>query len=1799
MVMISGYQITSKLYESSNSLVYRGYRETTREFAILKMLKDSYPLPEKVAWFKREYEITKSLQIPGVVNVYSLKNEQNRWVMLIEDFGAESLELMRKQEMTLTEFFSVAIRIVEILGRVHHKQIIHKDINPSNIVLNPTTGELKLIDFGISTVLSQEHPTICNPSKLEGTFPYMSPEQTGRMNRAIDYRTDFYSLGVTFYQLLTGQLPFPTTDVMELLHCHIAKQPLFPHEIRSDIPQIVSEIVIKLMAKNAEYRYQSAYGLKKDLEACLEQWQEKNSINSFILGREDLSNRFQVSQKLYGREAEINQLLAGFERVKQGSKEMMLVSGYSGIGKSALIKEVYKPITQQRSYFVSGKFDQFQRDIPYDCLVQAFRSLIGELLAESDEQLNVWREKILAALGVNAQVMITVIPELEIIIGSQPSVPELEPREAQNRFNAVFQNLVNIFTKPEHPLVLFLDDLQWVDAASLKLIKLLMNAAERAYLFLIGAYRDHEVDNVHPLILTLEEIKQAGGAVHHISLNPLDLFHVQQLVIDTLNVEFKTAQPLAELLFTKTHGNPFFINEFLKSLYSEELLTFNSQKGIWQWNLGNIQERNITDNVVEMMLGKVQKLSKTTQKILQLAACIGNQFNLQTLAIAWETSPSKVAATLWEAIAKDLILPLSKTYNIIELDVYGLPEKVTVEYKFTHDRIQQAVYSLISEVDKQTIHWQIGTILLQTTPPGKQEQKIFDIVNQLNLGKKLINQQIKQHELAQLNLIAGKRAKASAAYEPAYKYLKIGLELLTEDGWQKQYDLTLALYNEAAEAAYLSTDFKQMEELTEVVLHQTKTLLDKVRTYEVRIEAYIAQNQLHLAIDIALEALKFLDITFPEKPNQSDVFQALEEIKINLVELRIEDLINLPNMSDPFKLAASRIMQRILSAVYLCNPELYVLMGCKQIHSFIKYGQAPESAVYYAFYGIILCGIVGDIEAGYQFGQLALRRLSYSCSNQCEARVLFSVHGFLTHWKEHLKEQLKLQEAYQNALENGDLEFAAYSAHQYCVRLYHLGTELTKLEQQMADYSDIIAKLKQATPLNYNNIYQQAVLNLLGRGETTCCLIGEYYNEKEMLPVHLKANDITAIFYLFFNKLMLCYLFQDYSQAVASATEAEKYLDGVISSIFVPLFYFYASLAELARFTDASNSVPEHLLAKVTANQAKMKNWAEHAPMNYLHKFYLVEAEQARVLGEDTKARENYDQAIALAQENEYLNEAALAYELAAKFYLARDQRHVARYYLHDAHYAYQRWGAVAKVKEIETRYPQFLATARADTLQSLTPSTTNSSQTTSGVLDLNSVLKASQTISSEIELGKLLKKLMKIAIENAGAQKGFLILENEGNWALKAEGTVDSDDIPILQSISINFIDANRQLPLLSAAIINYVIRTQENVVLNDATHEGQFTRDPYIVATQPKSILCTPLLNQGKLNGIVYLENNLTTGAFTPERLEVLKILSSQAAISIENSRLYEQLEDYNRTLEQKVEVRTQELQEKNQELGTTLQKLKATQAQIIAQEKLASLGALTAGIAHEIKNPLNFVNNFAELSIELTQELLEEIAAQKDRLDLETIQYIEDILNDLSQNAKKINEHGKRADNIVRGMLMHARGQTGLRQLTDINTLLAESVNLAYHGMRGKDSSFNITIKTDYDHNLNQLNVVPQDISRVVLNIVNNACYATHEKKKQIGEEFLPTLSVSTKDLGKQVEIRFRDNGIGIPQELLDKIFNPFFTTKPTGQGTGLGLSISHDIIIQEHQGQIKVETEAGSYTEFIITLPDVADNNIISK
>ncbi|MEH1978242.1 MAG: AAA family ATPase [Nostoc sp.] len=1549
MDKLFNYRISEQLYAGSRTLVYRGIREADQLPVVIKLFQQEYPTFNELLLFRNQYTIAKNIDLPGIVRPYSLEPYRNSYALVMEDFGGISLRDWMNRKMgdnqyTLTEFLDVAIALSNILDGLYHHRIIHKDIKPANILINPETKQVKLIDFSIASLLPRETQEIYSPNVLEGTLAYLSPEQTGRMNRGIDYRSDYYSLGVTFFELLAGHLPFQSNDPMELVHCHIAKQ---PDQLggrgqgagggrEEEIPQVLCDIVMKLMAKNAEDRYQSALGLKHDLEQCLEQLKNTGRIESFPIAQRDICDRFIIPEKLYGRQAEVQSLLDAFERVSQGSSEIILIAGFSGIGKTAVVNEVHKPIVRQRGYFIKGKFDQFQRNIPFSAFVQAFRDLIGQLLSETDAQFEQWKSKILSALGENGQVMIEVIPELESMIGKQPPAPELSGSAAQNRFNLLFLKFTQVFTASEHPLVIFIDDLQWVDAASLKLMHLLMSEADIGYLLLIGAYRDNEVNPVHPLMLTLEEIQKLDATVNTITLAPLEQISINHLVADTLSCSLALAAPLTELVLSKTKGNPFFSTQFLKALHQDQLITFNppqspltkgGSQGGWECDIAQVRSLALTDDVVEFMAIQLQKLSTETQEVLKLAACVGNKFDLATLAIVYEKSQLETAADFWKAVQDGLIIPTNEVYKFYqdnsefrirnsEFQQHSFADSCS--YKFLHDRVQQAAYSLIPESQRKATHLKIGQLLLSNTPIEDLEAKIFDIVNQLNEGIDIIDEQSQKYELAQLNLIAGKKAKASTAYRAAVKYFTLGRELLIEESWITNYQLTFELYRESAECEYLTGNFNQAETLFNLALNHSQDKFEKADIYGIQMYLKMTQGEnIEAGFKAGLKGLSIMGMPLPvtSEEQQTAIETELQELKTKLQTVQIADLFDLPEMTDPEKKVCMGLLADVWAAAYMGGDQhLSCLAPLLMVGLSLKYGNAESSGFAYCLYGMNLAN-QGNYQTAYQFGTLALKLDRHFNSTQ----FIFKTNNIFAHtinpYNQHLKTNLSLsQQSFQVCQETGNLVFGVWAVSFLIWAMLIKGDRLSDVYAETEKYLSYVQQVNDTNMLYAFTLQRQFLLNLQDISQSTD-LLDDYKSEDiPYIEVWRQKNNFEhGINWYCFLKIQLSYLYARYEDAVKAAEEADKTL--AANSGFFPIiqYHFYYPLSLVALYPNATLEKKKQYWDIIREHQQTQKNWANNCPKNFLHRYLLLSAEIARISGKYMDAIESYDRAIAKAKENEYLNEEALANELAAKFYLEWDKERIAQEYLINAYYCYTRWGAKTKVDELEERYPQLLAPilqqtrsrsdservspftpnetiAKIDRIATLHPSlnkSVTSSSSASVMLDLAAVLKASQTLSSEIELDKLLTKLLQVVIENAGADKCALLLLKEDRLLIEATAKVGQQST-VLQSI---FVEDSADVP---HSLIYTVKRSLQPTVIINATVYPALIADPYIIRQQPKSLLCTPILHQGKLLGILYLENNLTTGAFTSDRVEILNLLCTQAAISLENARLYQQAQD-----------------------------------------------------------------------------------------------------------------------------------------------------------------------------------------------------------------------------------------------------------------------------------------------------------------
>lgn len=1745
MIELEDYTITEEVYSDNKVLIYRGYQQSTSTPIILKTLNTEYPSPDEISQIQHEYELIRQLHLTGSVRPYQLLKHQNRFVLVLEDIGGDSLRnVIADRRINIETFLKIAMQLAHAIGELHQHNIIHKDIKPSNIIVNLQTEQIKITDFSISTRLQVNQTQIAaNPEQIEGTLAYISPEQTGRMSRHVDYRTDFYALGVTFYEMLVGWLPFQTTDSMELIHFHIAKQPIAPHNLNPEIPLPLSNIIMKLMAKNPNERYQSAYGLENDLHICWVEWSKKHEITDFTLAQKDTAGIFQVPHKVYGRTRELTLLLDAFRYTTFGHRGFMVVSGDVGMGKTALVNELQKHIHRKHGLFISGKFtgseDQETQNLPYSAVIQALRDLMLQLLTESASKMNQWKHKLLLALGDNAQIIVDVIPELEMLIGKQPAVNELSATENQHRFHLVFLNFIRVFAHHEHPLVIFLDSLQWADNASLKLLNTIFNDENTNSLLLIAGVRpiDGQNDIIEQLV---QEAEKQHIKYEYITLQALKLEDIEQVVADTLHCTLDYGRSLAELLLSKTEGNPFFVKEFLENLYKENLLRFNFKQKQWEWDVKEILAMDMTDNVVALTEQRMQKLSDMTQHLLKLASCIGTQFDIPTLSQIANQSDKETASILWEAVEENLIIPLGEAYHLLytssEIEQQNLDFSETT-YRFIHDRVHQAAYHLLTEQEKQHTHYHYGRILRENIKPGHLEEHLFEIVHHLNLGIDMIQLESERFDLARLNLSVGKKAKASSAYQSAANYFNTALSLLPENSWQRQYHLSLSLYIHTMEVAYLNAQTEKAEALFQQVMQQANSLLDQVKAYELKILHYASQNKMHKALDIGCEVLKLLNIDPPDE--NADLQALFIELRHLMENKAIDDLIHLPKMRDKYKQAALRILVSMSAPAYLASPKMYPVICYQQVRISVEYGNSDLSAYAYASYSMILCGILNDIDAGYQFGKLALNVLDKYNNKDFTAKVLMLVNVCARHCKEPARNTLDpLKLAMKNGMKTGDIEYACYASMFRNTYLFLIGERLPKVSEEGKQALEVIDKFNQQYQSYYMRIWLQLFENLQAKSTEPYILKGELFDESQFVPQLEKQNNSLSLFANYFAKALLCYIMRKPAEALLNAELAERHIMGGNAFLHYTTYKFFYSLILLANYATANKIAKKRYLEQLQQNQAQLQLWVTHAPANYQHKYDLINAEQARLSGKVHQAMAAYEQAIQGAKQQGFLQEEALANELAAEFYFNLGIQKVAQVYLADAHYAYRHWGATLKVQELEKNYP-YLVRRKTDNniSQTASLSTKTPAATLQGMsnFDLLSVMKASQTLSSEIVLDKLTERLLKIVMENVGAQRGVLILHQNEQMTIEAEIlTGQNNDAQLIQKAQI--IDVNQQTEnvCIPVSLVHYVLRTKNHIVLDNALDDQRFNSDTYIVRHKPKSILAHPLLNQGRLVGLLYLENNLMSNAFTVENLNILRLLSSQMAISLDNALFYK-----------KLKVAREEAETANKAKSTFLMNM-----------------------SHELRTPLNAIIGYSDIIQE----------------DAEDMGY-EDILPDLD----RIQMAGKQLLEIISNVLDISKIEADKMGLTLTDFDIEQLVNDVVTMIQPSVSSNELLVTCEKD--LGMMHADQTKLQQILLNLLSNAVKFTQNGKIWFYVKRQRAFPDEGNSRSDWIYFEVKDTGIGMNEEQVENAFEAFnqvdnSTTRQYG-GTGLGLTISNHFC-RMMGSEIKVTSQVGKGSTFAVRL-----------
>ena len=1730
MISSDGFRILNKMYEGHGFILYRALKEKDGTPVILKQLKYETPHGSPV---NGHMEGTKSLEHESILRIVDTARFDCGPVPIMEDFGGEVLENILKDDgISMGSFFKITIKLADILAFIHGTHATHDHINPENIFVH---GEIvKLTAPGYHDSIPSGDQILHSRMGDLYAAAYISPEQTGRVTQRVDYRTDFYSLGILFYRMLTGVLPFASTDYTEIIYSHLAREAVPVYRVNEKVPRVLSDIVGKLMEKNAESRYQTAAGLKYDLEECLKGLKFNDGryeAASFPLGQYDVPEELHLPQGVFGREKELQKLVDAFHRVKEGIPKVLFISGYSGVGKTTLVNELYTPVKKSGGLFIQGKSDQYKKTTPYDSLRQAFDLLFTEILSQDKASIFAWKSKITAALGSNTGIITAIFPKLEKIIGPQEPVESLPIHEAHNRFNRVMINFLQAVASVEKPLVIFLDDLHWADHNSIQLLQLMLSVSERIHVLFIGAYRDNEAANSPSLQSLLDNMAAGLGASEIICLDPLNLSDVRRMLSEILHYTSRQTEILARLCHKKTGGNPFFLWHFIMSLKDDGQLYFDPEKRTWEMKLEHIVSRSATDNVVDLMVGKIEKLPQGTIEILKLAACINNTFDVETLSVILGVSRDSTAEALMQAIREGLVVSP-------EQDLYYREEKNNepVKYRFLHDRVQQAAYLLIDERQKIDFHYRIGSLLLEKSPEFEKSENLLEITDHLNLAENIVQVRKEGMMLVVLNLEAGKKAREYSAYEMALDYFSRGICLLGNTDWNSHHEMVLELYTEAAEMAYICAKYRLVDKFISSVLDREKNLLPMARVYRIKIEALTAQNRLEKAIDTARDVLKLFGIKIPRRPSFLNIMVMYYKIRWTLRGRSFNDLKNMPKMEDEQILTIMEIINSAGIAAYSYSSSMMMILTLHMVYLSLRHGIAPQTPVSYSAYGHFLCAHMKKRELGYQFGKLAVEIQGGLKSKAFECKTLMAFEIVIRHHKEHVRNTLKsFPYSHQTGLNTGDLISAGHSIMQYFVYLYLSGKELSPIQKEMEQYRDTLEKTDNRTAITVCMMYLQGIVNLLETSEKPWILAGPFFDEENTLPHYKAVNDRTIIFNSYFNKMIISYLLGQYDEAYENLNVVEEYMDGAIGTYCMPVYYFYGALIHMELLESHKGMDKILHKKKLRACIHEVKSFYKDCLENNENKYTLILAEEARIIGNHRRAMEYYDQSIKAAGENGFLQEEALANELAARYYHSMGGIRIFGNYERNALYCYGKWGSPLKVRQLQEQYSDLIQEAAAS--DDMAGCLLGKEFFSPFLLDVNTIVKASQAISEEIVLEELLKKMIRIVIKNAGARKALFIVERDGRLYIEAEGSTEDRTVKVMEGTAVEGITK------ISLKLLNYVANTRESLALNSRDEIDRFTHEPAVHDIGPKSLLCIPVESKRSLVGLLYLENDLIEGAFTDQHLLVLKVLASQLAISMENARLYQDLEKI-------VGERTEQLRSKNYELECT-----NIQLENVSRAKTEFI----ANVSHEMRTPLHGVMGIAGLlqKTDLSpkqKEHVDSIIISADSL-LEIINDILD-LSKIEANMVELQERDFDLNQLVKDILPVFMVKAEEKGLKLYSTIRQEAVQC----FRGD----------------------PLKINRVISNLLSNAVKFTEKGEVE--------LMVSAAKRGHDkavVEITVKDSGIGIPPDKLDFIFENFTqvdrsTTRKYG-GTGLGLSITKKLV-ELMQGTITVDSTPGMGSTF---------------
>jgi PAS domain S-box-containing protein len=1815
--------VLEPIRDSAELTLYRGRQRGNSTPVLVVAPAAEQPPPQSLRRLEHEYSLAAELDAAWAAKPLALRRHEGRTILVIADPGGEPLDRIlerdKEQPLDVARFLRLAMNLAAALRHAHQRGLIHKDIKPENVLVNGA-GDVWLTGFGVASRLPNERQAPAPPEIVAGTLAYMSPEQTGRMNRSIDARSDLYSLGVTLYQMLTGVLPFIAGDPLELVHCHIARQPVAPID-RGAGPEPLSAIIMKLLAKNAEERYQTAAGLEVDLRHCLAEWQSLGRIDPFPLGTGDSTDRLLIPEKLYGREREVDTLLAAFDRVvAQGTAELVLVSGYSGVGKSSVVNELHKVLVPPRGLFAAGKFDQYKRDIPYATLAQAFQVLVRQILVNSEAEVGQWRHTLLEAVGPNGQLIVNLIPEVEFVIGKQPPVADLPPQEARNRFQLVFRRFLGAFATSAHPLALFLDDLQWLDTATLELLERLVTDPDVRHVLLIGAYRDNEVSSSHPLMRMLAAIREAGASTQEIVLSTLGLDDVGRLVAEAMRCERNSAGPLAQLVHEKTGGNPFFAIQFLTVLAEEGLLRFDRDAAGWGWDLGRIRAKGYSDSVVDLMVGKLQRLPDMTQGALQQLACLGNAADIATLSVVFGQSEEEIHALFLESGRAGLVLRLEGSYA------------------FLHDRIQEAAYALIPERERARVHLRIGRVLLVNLTADGLAEHLFDVANQLNRGTSLLIDHDEKVQVAAINLRVGRKLKASAAYASARAHFAAGMALLDESHWSSQYDLTFNECLELAECEFLTGQFDEAEQLIGELLQRASSKVDEAAVYHLKVQLHLKKSDNQQAVDAGLTCLRKFGIDMPAHPTQEQVQAEYEAVWRALNGRSIESLIDLPLMTDPELEAAMKVLSALIVPAYFIDQRFYCLQLYRSVTITLQHGISKDSTFAYVSLGLILGWVFHRYDDSARFSKLAYDLVEKHGFIASRAKVRMVV-GVLAFWAQPIDFVIDFfRTASVAAIEIGDLTFACIVMYELiaCLLVRNDHLDVVRRESEMA--LDFARRAKYSDAADLIVIEQRFIATMQGQTATFSTFNDTQFDEATFEARYAVDRGSMVIGWYWMLKLKARYLSGDFKEALEAASKAKQFLEALPGQFVVLDYFYFAALTVAALYGTASADEQQEWGELLRANCEQLREWAENNLPTFADKHALVLAEIARIEKRDADALHLYEEATHSAREHGFVQNEGVAHELAAQYYLSRGLDTAGYAHLRLARNCYDRWGAYGKVKQLDERYPRLREERTSASSATIGPS--------AGQLDVETIVKASQALSSDMVLPRLIEKLVRIAVEHAGAERGLLILVRGGEPRIEAEATTGQGRVEVVvRQAAVTPSD-------LPQSALHYVIRTREYVLLDDASTDNVYSKDEYVRQKRSKSVLCLPIVKQTKLVGALYLENNLTPCAFTPDRVIVLQLLASQAAISLENADLYSDLQrseaflsqgqrisqtgsfswclDTNEVTFSEEALRIFEfardspvtlqqidnrihpedrhiLPEKRKEARTvgegqdyqirllmsdgSVRYLHTTSSEIrdasgrrlyigalqdvtqrrLAQEaldkaqselahvtRITALSALTASIAHEINQPLAGIITNASTCLRMLQGDPPNVDGAR-------------------ETARRTIRDGDRASDVItRLRALFSKREFTLERM-DLNQATQEVIALTLNDLQRNG----VIVRSELAEDLLPVNGDRVQLQQVILNLIRNASEAmddVHDRPRHL-------LIRTEREGNGYVRLSVRDAGVGFEGQNMDKIFDSFYTTKSGGMGIGLGVSRS---IIDRHQGRLWAEPNDGPGATFAFTI-----------